>query len=62
MCDSSAETEPDDQVVEFEIVIDFDDTSSVGTARSRPWSMPAMSLQFARTATSRRFLDTDRSS
>ena len=40
---SAAQTKPDDQ-----------DTPSVGTARSRPWSTQARSLQSARTAMSRR--------
>ena len=39
------------------LIDDFEDTPSVGTARSRPWSMPRRSLQSATTAMSRRILE-----
>ena len=55
MHDSSAQTKPDEQAEELEIVDDFDAT--FGTPRSRPWSIPGRSLHSARAATSRRILD-----
>ena len=54
--DSSGQTKPDERAGEFEIVDDFDHTQPFGTARSRPWSTQAKSLQSARTAASRRIL------
>ena len=57
MCGSSAQTTPDDQVDDFEIVENFDDTPSAGTARSRPWSIQGRSIQSVTTATSLRILD-----
>ena len=54
---TDVETKPDEQVEKFEIVDDFEDTLSAGTARSRPWSIQGMSLQSAKTATPLRILD-----
>ena len=49
---SLAPTKLGDEVGEFEIVGDFDDTPPVGTARFRPWSVLGRSIQLARTASS----------
>ena len=59
VCDSSAQTKPDYEVEELETIDieDFDDTPCDGTAKSRPWSIQASSLQSAGTAMSRRILD-----
>ena len=57
VCDSSAQTKLDDQVKEIEIIIeDFDDTPSVGTARSRPWSIQVRANSICH-ATSLRILE-----
>ena len=55
--DSSAQTKPDEQAEEFEVIDDVKDTPSVGTARSRPWSIQGKSVQCVRTAMSRRILE-----
>ena len=55
--DRSAQTKPDEQAEEFDVMDDFDETPSVGTARSRPWAIQARSLQSARIAMPRLILD-----
>ena len=57
VCDSAAQTKPDDEVKEIETVEEFDNTPSVGTARSRPRSTQARSIQSGRTVMSLRILE-----